>query len=70
MRALTCLKGGNGRHTATFKPWAAHPGSRSLIQGVLKWLRQTQDRAPWLMALEPGALPPSSLVDDQARTGA
>jgi len=26
-----------------------------LIQGVLKWLRQTLDRAPWLMALEPGA---------------
>jgi hypothetical protein len=27
-----------------------------LIRGLLKWLRQTLDRAPWLMALEPEGL--------------
>jgi hypothetical protein len=39
-------------------PLAVHHGSSSLIHGLLKWLCQTLDRAPWLMALEPGGIPP------------
>jgi hypothetical protein len=40
--------------TGPIDPLAVHHGSRCLIRGLLKWLRQTLDRAPWLMAIEPG----------------